>query len=162
MSSTPPPDGQPPAGWYPVDALTQRYWDGELWTDNVAPIAPQAAVPGPPQHPAVHGGVTSDERTYALLLHLSPFVAPIFGPLIMWLIKRGESDFIDHHGKEAMNFGLTMVIAVIVSVVLVFVLVGILLLLALSAVGLIFPIIAAVAANRGERYRYPGVIRFFS
>lgn len=172
MSSVPPPNGQPSAGWYPVDALTQRYWDGELWTDNVAPIAPPSAptpthapshqYPPPPQSVALVGGVSSDDRTYSLLLHLSPFVAPLLGPLIMWLIKRNESEFIDHHGKEAMNFALTMLIAVIVSFVLVFVLIGFFLLLALSVIGILFPILAAVAANRGERYRYPVAIRFFS
>ena len=161
MSSVPPPDGQPPAGWYPVDALTQRYWDGELWTDHVAPVAPSIP-PAPPQSVASVGGVSSDDRTYALLLHLSSFVAPVLGPLVMWLIKRNESDFIDHHGQEAMNFALTMLIAVIVSVVLIFVLVGILLLFALSIAGLVMPILAAIAAQRGEHYRYPAVIRFFS
>ena len=36
----------PPPGWYPTSETTQRYWDGELWSEHSAPRG-QSAVPTP-------------------------------------------------------------------------------------------------------------------
>ncbi len=108
-----------------------------------------------------------DTRMWGMLCHLSalcgyigiPF-GNIVGPLVIWLIKRDESPFIDAHGKEALNFQISMTIYAIIAGILVLAVIGILLLPALIIAGLVFTIIAAVRANDGKSYRYPLTIRF--
>jgi len=116
-----------------------------------------------------------NERMWAMLCHLSSFVgyviplfvgyaipfANIFGPLVIWLIKRENGPLVDHQGKESLNFQISMTIYYIVSFFLVFVGIGIILLPLLALFGLIMVIIAAVKANSGTYYRYPLTIRFF-
>src|SRR5688500_18263613 len=64
-----------------------------------------------------------EERQWATFIHLAFFgsvVIPfgnVFGPLILWLVKKEGMPFIDHHGKEAVNFGITTSIALIVTFV---------------------------------------------
>jgi uncharacterized Tic20 family protein len=84
----------------------------------------------------------------------------LFGPLIVWLLKRGESSEIDAHGKEAVNFQLSMLIYTVVSLVLCLVLIGFALLLVLWILNTVFVIIATVQASEGKLYRYPLTIRF--
>ena len=113
------------------------------------------------------GDAMSGERGLAAVMHLGGFVAllgagplAILVPLIMWLLKRDESPFLDDHGREAINFQISWWIWGFISGVLVLVLVGILMLLVLSIAWVILMIIAAVRANSGEYYRYPMTIRF--
>ena len=116
----------------------------------------------------VASDATSDQRTYSMLMHLSMLVPlltagpGIVVPLIMWLIKKGDSAFVDDHGREALNFQISMIIygwgaAVLAAFTCGLSLVMLLPILVLSVVGMI---LAAIAANRGEYYRYPATIRF--
>jgi uncharacterized protein len=101
----------------------------------------------------------------AHLAAFSTFVIPIgfiIGPLVVWLIKRDHHPFIAEHGREALNFNLSVLIYGIVSVVLVLLIVGILMLIALAGLWIAFTIIAAVRAANGESYRYPLTIRFIN
>ncbi len=106
-------------------------------------------------------GVSSDERTMALLIHVLGIFTGFIGALIIWLIKREDSNFIDHHGRQALNFQFTMLIAQLVSWVLVIVLIGVFLLMAIYVIVIVFSIIAALEANKGNLYRYPLSIPFF-
>ena len=118
----------------------------------------------PPPQPQV--GNASDDRTFGMLCHLSGLIASaviglgFVGPLVIWLWKKDQSAFVDYHGKEALNFNLTVLLAAIVSFVLVFIFIGILLLIAVGIMALVFSILACIAANKGEYYRYPVCIRF--
>ena len=108
----------------------------------------------------------SDERMWAMLTHLSSLtglftvIGSLVGPLIVWQIQKDKSAFVDYHGKEAVNFNITMAIAAGVSFLLFILLVGLVLIWIVGAVWLIFTIIAAIKANNGEYYRYPITIRF--
>ncbi|MFW6456742.1 MAG: DUF4870 domain-containing protein [Planctomycetota bacterium] len=102
---------------------------------------------------------TKDERTMAMLAHLLGIVAGFLGPLIIWMIKKDESEFVDDQGKEALNFQLTLLIGYAASVVLSFLCIGVLVGPAVWIVGLIFSIMGATTANKGESYRYPFNIR---
>lgn len=106
------------------------------------------------------------ERSYAMGMHLTGIssiigIPGIIGPLVMWLIKKDESPFIDAGGKTALNFHLTMLIAYVVSAILVIVLIGFVLLPVVFILEIVFSIIAAVKANNGEHYQYPLSIPFF-
>ena len=106
-------------------------------------------------------------RTWIVLCHASAllglffhFLGHIFGPLIVWLLKRGESAEIDAHGKESLNFQLSMLIYDAVAVLLCFVLIGIPILIGLWILNIILVIIASIRASEGRLYRYPLTIRF--
>jgi uncharacterized Tic20 family protein len=90
----------------------------------------------------------------ALVGYIIPF-GSIIGPLIIWQIKKNEMPFVDDQGKEALNFQITMAIAVIVCIVLMLILIGFLLIWIVGIVDLIFIVIAAISANNGQAYRYP-------
>lgn len=110
--------------------------------------------------------LSKDERMWGMFCHLiafSGYLIPfgsVLGPLIIWLIKKDEMPFVNDQGKESLNFQLTMLIAVIVSVILMFVIIGFLLLGVLIIYQIVVIIIASIKANEGVRYRYPYTIRF--
>lgn len=117
---------------------------------------------------------TGDERTWALLGHLSALSAFItgfgcvLGPLIVWLVKRDSLPFAADQAKEALNFNITMLIAAFGLFMLTFITFGIGALLTvplaliLFVAWLVFTIIAAINANNGTRYRYPLTLRLVS
>ena len=105
-------------------------------------------------------------RTWAMVCHLSAFagfiipLGNIIAPLVIWLIKRAESPFIDDQGKEALNFQISMIIYAVISWILVTIFIGYLLLFAVGIFDIVMVIMAALKANEGERFRYPLCIRF--
>jgi uncharacterized Tic20 family protein len=125
--------------------------------ENKAPPGPNpVSYQTPGLLPPVAQGyiVTDDDRTMAMLIHLGLIFAAIVS-LIIWLIKREKSPFIEHHGKQALSFFIAFLIAVVIDIPLCFVCVGFFLLPVLIVLHLVFPILAGLAANRGEWYRYP-------
>ncbi len=107
-------------------------------------------------------GPTKDEKLLAVLAHILPLAVGFLAPLVIWLVKKDESAFIDDQAKEALNFQISMFIYVMASFLLCFVFIGFLLLPAVGIFGLIVMILAAVNSNDGIRYRYPLCIRFIS
>jgi uncharacterized Tic20 family protein len=110
--------------------------------------------------------VSRDHRMWAMLCHLAALAGIVFpfgsiiGPLVVWLIKREDSDFIDRNGKEALNFQISVAIYAIVAGLTIIVLVGIILLPAVFLFSLIMIIVASVKTNNGEHFEYPLCIRF--
>ncbi len=112
--------------------------------------------------------ISHDDKQMALFCHLSAlsgFVIPlglIIGPIILWQINKDKSAYVDYHGKEALNFGISLLLYGIVAFLAVFIIVGFFLLFALGLFWLICVIIASIKANEGVYYRYPFCIRFIS
>jgi len=111
----------------------------------------------------------SDARMWAMFCHLGglgvfmpliPFYGGALAALILWQIKKDAYAFVDEQGKEALNFQITVLIAMAVSAVLICAAIGVFLLPAVLVLDLVFIIIGAVKANAGEHYRYPICIRF--
>lgn len=112
--------------------------------------------------------VSREDRLWAMGCHFSallffviPLLGHIIGPLVIWLIKKENSPFVDYHGKEALNFQISTTIYGFVCTLLTIVVIGVPLLIALFIFWFIVMIIAAVKANDGHHYRYPLSIRFF-
>jgi uncharacterized Tic20 family protein len=108
-----------------------------------------------------------DVRTWCVLCHAAALagiflhvLGHFFGPLIVWLVKRGESAEIDAHGKESVNFQISMAIYNIIALLLCIILIGIPILIALWVLNTVFVIIASIQAGEGKLYRYPIAIRF--
>jgi len=104
---------------------------------------------------------TTEERNWAVACHLSALAGLVFplgsvvGPLIAWLLGRDRSAFVDAHGKEALNFQLTMLVAYLISLALVWVFIGIPLLVILAVLDIVLVIVAAVRAGSGDVWHYP-------
>ncbi|MBN8801877.1 MAG: DUF4870 domain-containing protein [Stenotrophomonas acidaminiphila] len=99
---------------------------------------------------------------FAHLAALAGIVIPLgnlLGPLIVWLVKKDTMPFVADQGKEALNFNITVFIAAFVSGILTLVLIGFLLLIVVGIAWLVLTILAALAANKGETYRYPFTLR---
>jgi len=101
-----------------------------------------------------------DEKLWATLTHVGGILFSWVAPLIAYLVLRDRGPFIRQHTAAALNFHLTMLIAYVVGGVLSLVGIGVLLVFAAYAVSIIFGIMAAVAANSGQYYKYPVAITF--
>ncbi len=120
----------------------------------------------PPPLPA-SAPTTSNVRTIAAFCHASAllgvfihFPGHLLPPLLIWLLKRDESPELDAHGKEAVNFQISMLIYNAVAAVFCLVLIGFFFLAVLWVLNAILCIIAAIHASDGKFYRYPMTIRF--
>ena len=109
---------------------------------------------------------SSSVRTWCVLAHatalvgfLVPVAGHIVGPLIIWLAKRQDSPEIDAHGKESLNFQISMLIWNLISGVLCLVVIGFFMLAILHILNIIFVIIASIQASEGKLYRYPLAMR---
>ncbi|MDH1012276.1 DUF4870 domain-containing protein [Pseudomonas nicosulfuronedens] len=104
---------------------------------------------------------SQEARQWAMFCHFAAFLGFIFpfgnllGPLIVWQIKRESDPFVDRQGKEALNFQITVSLAVVVSFLLMLVVIGFFLLGLVSIGALVLTIIAGIKANEGLDYRYP-------
>lgn len=131
----------------------------------------------PPSGPVAspQSGLSNEERTWALVAHLSALTGlltgfgMILGPLVVWLMNKDSRPFAAAEAKEALNFNISWmlwgILLGIAAFILTFVLVGILLWIALgffSIVWIILCIIAGIKANEGAPYRYPLTVRFIS
>ncbi|MFT3755636.1 MAG: DUF4870 domain-containing protein [Pseudoxanthomonas sp.] len=102
-----------------------------------------------------------EDRTIGLLTHLSGILAGFIVPLIIWLINKDkpEKAWLTDQSKEALNFQITVAIALVACVVLSVVLIGALLLPVVGLVNLVFCILGGIKANEGVTYRYPFALR---
>jgi uncharacterized protein len=103
--------------------------------------------------------IKSEEKMLAAILYVVSLFFPIIGPLVIWLLKKDESSFINYHGREYFNFFISYTVYSVVSGILIFLIVGIFLLWILGIMALVFTIIAAVKAYEGNEYRFPLIFR---
>ena len=97
-----------------------------------------------------------DSITMGMLCHLLAIFTGFIGPLIIWLIKKDQSPFVDDQGKEALNFQIACFLAFLVCIPLNFVFcLGTIIALVIMVVRIVFCVIATIQANKGIPYRYP-------
>jgi uncharacterized Tic20 family protein len=127
--------------------------------------------PGPDPQPSLPTTSSNEERTWALIGHLSAFsafitgIGCIVGPLIVWLVKRDTMPFAADQAKEALNFNITALIAaaalwvITIGTFFIGALLTIPAFLVLCVGWVVLTIIAAIKANEGVAYRYPFTLR---
>ena len=110
--------------------------------------------------------IVMQEKQWALICHLSglsgyliPF-GNIIIPIVIWSMKKEEMPMVDEHGKEVINFQLSITIWIIISGLLIILLVGIPMLIVLVILQVVLVIIGALKADNGQLYKYPMTIRF--
>jgi uncharacterized Tic20 family protein len=122
---------------------------------DVPPPAPNPYAQAAPQPMS-----PQDEKLWATLTHVGGILFYWVAPLVAYLVLRDRGPFIRQHTAAALNFQLTMLIGWVVGVALSWIGIGVLVLLAAAVLSIVFSIIAAVAANNGQYYRYPIAIAF--
>lgn len=107
-----------------------------------------------------YSSVTQDEKTLGIVMHVLCLVGfPILGPLIVWLVKKDQSSYIDLQGRELLNFQLSFLLYGFLSFLLCFILIGIPLIIAVGVATVVLTIIGIVNASEGRIYRFPLTIR---
>jgi len=106
-----------------------------------------------------------EERNWAMFCHLGGLayfipLGNIIVPLILWSMRKDESELVNREGKKALNFQISFTIYMFVAMILVFVIVGILALVILGLLNLILVIIAVVKTLNNEEFEYPMTIKF--
>ncbi len=116
----------------------------------------------PPQNPYQAAAPLSpaDEKLWATLTHIGGIFFGFLPALIVYLVLKDRGPFVRLHSATALNFQLTMLIAMAVGFVTIFILIGFLVIFAVAIVIIIFSIMAAIAANNGQPYKYPLAITF--
>jgi len=127
---------------------------------------------------------TQEEKNSGMFAHLASFGSMIFplgniiGPMIVWLVKKDQSEFVDEHGKESLNFQITYTIIILILLglgagfaissgfqgfeggIAISIIFFITIIIFYALFALVLVIIAAVKASKGEMFRYPMSIRF--
>jgi uncharacterized Tic20 family protein len=113
------------------------------------------------QPPAVQqmAAGTSEDNNMALIAHVLALLTGVIGTGIFYAVSSERSAYVKHHVTEALNFSITVLIAWFATTILSFVLIGLLIIPFLFLWQLILPIMAIMAANKGEWYRYPATLR---
>src|SRR5665648_911253 len=129
----------------------------------VPPPAYSAPPPGyqapPPGYAAPVAPLSdSDQRMWAMLAHLGGILW-FLPSLIIWLVFKGRGRFVEEQAKEALNFQILMTIVYVIGIITSWLIFGIFILIAGGIAALIFIIMAAIAVNKGEAYRYPVNVR---
>lgn len=102
---------------------------------------------------------SNDDKNIAMLAHLLGIFTGFVGALVIWLVKKDTSSYIDDQAKEALNFQITVAIGLCAAWVMAFILIGFLLVPAIVLANFIFCILAAMASSKGQAYRYPFALR---
>jgi uncharacterized protein len=102
---------------------------------------------------------TKEERFWSMLIYVISFFSAFIGPIIIWLIKKDSSAYIDYHGREYLNFFISYTIYSVIAVLTMLVLIGFVLTPIVGIAGFIFTIVGAVKAFDGTTYRIPLIFR---
>jgi hypothetical protein len=127
----------------------------------------QNPMPQPDPHRDATPMPTDDERTWAVIGHISTLAAAvlsagwlsILGPVIVWAVYKDKSPFVRESAAGAFNFNLVIWVLTLVGWILAFTVIGLPLALVVWGVALVagvyYHVAAAMAANKGQLYRYP-------
>lgn len=105
---------------------------------------------------------SNDEKNIVTITHLGGILFSFIPSLVVWLLKKDDSQYIAAQAKEALNFQVTLLLAQFVAYFLIFILVGFLLLGLIWLFNIVFCILAAVSSSKGEYYRYPLTLRLIN
>ena len=106
-----------------------------------------------------------DEKGFSSLLHISQLagmLVPLAGyamPIIMWIVGRDQSEAVDRHGRNVINWMISFVIYFAISGILTVIGIGLIMMLALAIVNVIFIIKGTMKANDGVFWEYPMTIK---
>lgn len=107
----------------------------------------------------IEASPSKEECNLAMLAHLLGIFSGFVGALVLWLVKREDKGFAAQEAREALNFQITVAIAMMAAFILKFVLIGFLLVPVVFIANFIFCLLAAISAAKGKAFRYPLTMR---
>jgi uncharacterized Tic20 family protein len=141
------------------------------------PVPEDSALPPPAASQSGGSTVVNDlsglatEKNLAMFCHLSALVGGIafsaigmpvgniVGPLVIWLMKKDTMPLVNEHGKESLNFQITVSAVILACMALFFLILPIFLIPIVGLAALVLTIIGTIKASNGELYRYPLTVR---
>ena len=105
---------------------------------------------------------SNDDKNIATVTHLGGTVFSFIPALIVWVLKKDDSEYISNQAKEALNFQITVLVAQFIAGVLALVLIGFVFMGIIWLANIVLCIIAAISTSKGETYRYPLTLRLIN
>ncbi len=102
---------------------------------------------------------TQDEKNIGMLAHILTLFGWFIAPLVIYIIKKEESDYVKEHALESLNFQISISLYIIACIPLMLLIIGIFLAIMIGFAAFILVIVATVKASEGKLYRYPFTIR---
>ena len=102
--------------------------------------------------------VPQDSKNLGLLIWILTIFFGFIPGLIFYLTKK-DDPYLQDHAKEALNWSITVIFGYIASMILAFVLIGFLVMAVVGIAHLVFCIMGAIAASKGENFRVPFAVR---
>lgn len=99
--------------------------------------------------------ISQDDKMMAMLAYILGVFTGFVGPLILWLLKKDQSKFVAYHALQALLLHAAVTVGYFLSGILMVVLIGMVTLPAFWILGLVFSILAGLAANKGDWYEIP-------
>ncbi len=105
---------------------------------------------------------SNDDKNIATVTHLGGTVFLFIPAFVVWFLKKDDSAYVADQSKEALNFQITILIALFIAQLLVWLLIGVILLPLVWLINIVFCIIATISTSKGETYRYPFCLRLIN
>ena len=106
---------------------------------------------------------SNDDKNIVTITHLAGTIFSFIPALIVWILKKNDSAYIADQAKEALNFQITVAIALFVcGSILSWVLIGLMIMPIIWLANIVICIIAAISTSKGETYRYPLCLRLIN
>lgn len=105
---------------------------------------------------------SNDDKNIATITHLAGTIFSFVPSLVVWLLKKNDSEYIASQAKEALNFQITVLLALFIAQILMVVLIGFAFFAMIWLANIVLCIIAAIATSKGETYRYPFTLRLIN
>lgn len=102
--------------------------------------------------------ISQDSKNMALLNWIGTLFFGFIPCLILYLVKK-EDAYVQAQAKEALNWSITAIIGYVAAIILSFILIGVLLFPVLGICHLVFCIMGAIGASKGNDFRVPFTLR---
>lgn len=105
---------------------------------------------------------SNDDKNIATITHLAGTIFSFVPSLIVWVLKKDDSEYIASQAKEALNFQISVMLAQFIAWFLAWILIGFVFMAIIWLANVVLCIIAAIATSKGETYRYPFTLRLIN
>lgn len=105
---------------------------------------------------------SNDDKNIATITHLGGTIFSFIPALIVWVLKKDDSEYIAAQAKEALNFQITVLLAQFIAGLLAIILIGFLFMAIIWLANIVLCVIAAISTSKGEAYRYPFSLRLIN
>lgn len=111
-------------------------------------------------NPLAFQNVSQEDKNMAMIMWILSFFTSFIGPLLIWVMKKDESAYLNQQGKNCLNFIISYGIYVVISTILTAIVIGALFLIVIGIATVIYIILGVMASNKGEDFKVPFTFEF--